>query len=79
VEVALPDPGVMLAGEKEQFRALERPLHESEMGVLKDPDCVCAVTVKVPDLPAGMITDNGDALKANVGGGGVTATAHEGL
>ncbi len=69
VEVALPLPGVMLAGEKEQFNAFERPLQESEMGLLNAPDCVCAITVKVPDLPAGIMTDVGDALRERVGVG----------
>lgn len=69
MEVALPLPGVMLAGEKEQFKAFERPLQESAMGLLNAPDCVCAVTEKVPDLPAGMTTDDGDALKERDGVG----------
>ena len=73
VEFALPDPGVMLAGEKEQLNAFERPLQESEIGLLKAPDCACAVTVKVPGLPAEITTDDGDALKERdgVGFGGV--------
>jgi hypothetical protein len=67
VEVAVPEPGVMVAGEKVQLSDLEMPLHESAMGLLNDPECICAVTVNVPDLPEGMMTDAGDALKDNVG------------
>jgi hypothetical protein len=67
VEAAVPDPGVMVAGEKAQLSALEKPLQESAMGLSKDPDRICAVTVNVPDLPDGMMTDAGDALKDKVG------------
>jgi len=38
VEVALPEPGVILAGEKEQFNPLGIPAHERVMGLLNDPD-----------------------------------------
>ena len=85
VDVALPAPGVMVAGEKAQFSELETPLQDSAMGLLNDPDFVCAITVNVPDRPCGIVTDNGDALKDRVGGGvGVGEGAgevegHEGL
>ena len=74
----------MDAGEKAQLRMLGMPLQESVMGVSKDPDCVCAVTVKVPDFPDGMMTETGDALKASVGeggggGGGAVVAGHDGL
>jgi hypothetical protein len=86
VEVAVPEPGVIVAGEKAQLRAVERFLQESVMGLLNDPDCACAVTVNVPDLPDEIVTDAGDALKAKVGvggggggGGGGVVEGHEGL
>src|ERR1700685_2831385 len=81
VEVAVPEPGVMVAGEKVQLSDLEMPLHESAMGLLNDPECICAVTVNAPDLSEGMMTDAVDALKDNVrgGGGGAMVSAHEGL
>ena len=34
------------------------------MALLKEPDCGFAVTVKLPDLPAGIVIDDGEALKA---------------
>lgn len=66
VEVAVPEPGVMVTGEKEQVRVLGIPLQESEMGLLKDPDCGLALTVRLPAFPAGMVTEEGDALKDTV-------------
>jgi hypothetical protein len=68
----------MLAGENEQFHPCGRPVHESETGVLKVPDCSFAVTVKFADCPARMVTEDGDALRDRVagaggGGGGVGA------
>jgi hypothetical protein len=65
-EVAVPAPGVMAAGEKEQFQPLGIPLQASEMELLNEPDCGLALTVKVPDCPAGMVTVEGDALKVTV-------------
>jgi hypothetical protein len=38
VEVAVPDPGVMFAGEKEHLSVLGRPEQLSEIGLVKDPD-----------------------------------------
>jgi hypothetical protein len=66
VDFAMPAPGVKLAGEKEQLKLLGTPLQESEMGLLNDPDCGVAVTVKLPDFPVGMVTDDGEALKDTV-------------
>jgi len=65
-EVAVPEPGVMAAGEKAQLKPLGRPLQESEMELSKEPDWGFAVTVKPPDLPEGIVTDDGDALKDTV-------------
>jgi hypothetical protein len=66
VEVAVPVPGVMVAGEKEQFKVLGSPLQESAIELLNEPDCGFAVTVKVPDRPAGIVRDIGDALKDTI-------------
>jgi hypothetical protein len=63
VEVPAPEPGVMAAGEKAQLIPLGIPSQESEMGLLNDPDCGTAVTVKVPDCPEGILIEMGDALK----------------
>ncbi len=44
------------------------------MGLLKVPDCVVAATVKVPDLPEGMLMVAGDALSdtvVGIGAGGL--------
>ena len=68
-EVAEPDPGVTAAGEKEQLSTLAIPGQDSVIGVSKDPDCVCAVTVKVPDWPATIDNVVGEALRLTVGGG----------
>src|ERR1039458_815364 len=68
VEVAVPAPGVMLAGKKEQAKVLGMPLQLSEMGLLNDPDCGFALTVRFPDIPAGIVRDPGDAVKDRVGG-----------
>src|SRR3977135_1807395 len=65
-EVAVPAPGVMAAGEKEQLKPLGIPLQESEMLLLKEPDCGFALTVRLPDCPAGMVTVEGDALKVTL-------------
>ena len=59
----MPDPGVIDAGEKEQFRLLGTLVQESEIGLLKDPDCVCAVSVKLPDCPGAITSEDGEALK----------------
>jgi hypothetical protein len=60
----------MVEGEKEQLNALEIPLQESAIGLVKVPDCVCAITVNFPDCPGAIVTDPGEALNDNVGGGG---------
>src|SRR5258708_18192467 len=46
VEVATPEPGVMLAGENEQCKLLGIPAHASEIELLNAPHCGVAVTVK---------------------------------
>ena len=56
----------MVAGEKEQLKLLGIALQESEMELLNDPDCGFAVTVKFPDCPAGIVADDGEALKETV-------------
>lgn len=61
-EVAAPDPGVMDAGEKEQFRLLGTLLQESEIELLKDPDCAWAVRVTLPDCPGVMTREEGEAV-----------------
>jgi hypothetical protein len=40
------------------------------MGLLKVPVCAVAATVKVPDMPEGMVMVAGAALKETVGGTG---------
>jgi hypothetical protein len=77
VEATVPDPGVMAPGENEQLKLLGRPLQESEMALLKAPDCDSAATVKLPDFPAGIVMDDGDAVKDNVDEPG--PAAHPGL
>src|SRR5208282_693755 len=67
-EVAVLAPGVMVAGEKEQLKLEGSPLQVSEMGLLKAPDCAVAATLKVPDLPEGMVMAAGDALNDTVVG-----------
>ncbi len=65
VELALLDPGVIVAGEKEQFNVLGMPLQLSAMGLFNDPDCSFAVTVRLPAIPAGIVRDTGAALNDN--------------
>jgi hypothetical protein len=77
-EVAEPDPGVTLAGEKEQLRVAGIPGQESAMGVFNDPDCVCAVTVKLAAWPAVIDNVAGDAPKVTTGGGELFEL-HEGV
>lgn len=40
-----------------------------EIGLLNDPDCGVAVTVRLPAIPAGIVNEPGDALKVIVGVG----------
>ena len=70
VEVAVPVPGVMLAGENEQRKLLGKPPHESEIWLFNVPDFIAAVTVTLPDLPIGRVMSVGDALKDIVVGTG---------
>ena len=69
-EVAMPEPGVMLAGEKEQLIVLGIPLQLSEIAPLNDPDCGFALTIRFPAAPAEIVSDAGAALKESVGFGG---------
>ena len=57
-----------VAGENAQFQPLGRPAQESDTGLLNEPDCGFAVTISFPVLPAGIMTDVGDALRVKVGG-----------
>ena len=66
MDLAVPDPGVMAAGEKEQLKVDGRSEHESEIELLNDPDCGFAVSVTVPDFPPGMLTIVGVAVKDRV-------------
>ncbi len=68
-EVAIPEPGVMLAGENEQLIVLGIPVQLSAIELLNDPDCGFAVTVRRPAVPAEIVRDEGDALKESVGFG----------
>ena len=61
------EPGVMLAGEKAQLTVLGMPLQLSAIGLLNDPDCGFALTVRLPAAPAAMVSDAGAALKDCVG------------
>lgn len=81
VEVAVPDPGVRVAGENEQCKLLGRLAQESEIGLLEDPDCILADTVTLPDFPLGRVRAVGDALKDTLGpgAGGGTVVAQLGL
>ena len=80
VEVAVPEPGVMAAGENEQLRLLGRLGQESKIGLFEDPDCAVAVTVTLPDFPAGTLTDAGAAPNHTiVAGGGGAVAGHVGL
>ena len=65
-ELAPVEPGVMAAGEKTQRKLLGRSLQESEMELLNELDCGVALTVKIPDWPAAIVTLDGDALKVMV-------------
>lgn len=73
IELAVPDPGVMVLGENEQFSVLGRPPQERAMGLLNAPDCDPAETLMVPACPARIVTDAGEAEKESDGAGGVGA------
>jgi len=76
------EPMVKLTGEKAQVHPVGRPAQESETGLLKVPDCGFAVTVKLPDWPDEIVTEEGDALRDRLGGGGGGGGgggAHDGL
>ena len=74
------EPMVKLAGENEQPHPVGKPVQESETGLLNVPDCGFAVTVKLPACPAGIVTEDGAALRDRLGGGGGGGEeTHEGL
>jgi len=62
----------MEAGENEQLMLLGNPLQSRAMALLKAPDWTWATTWRVPDCPAGIVSDVGEAVKLRVGGGGGT-------
>ncbi len=70
--LAPADPGVIVGGLNEQLNVFGMPLQLSVTGLLNAPDCGVAVTVKLPAIPAGIVSDTGAALndKVGVGGGG---------
>jgi hypothetical protein len=68
VELAVPEPGVMLSGENEQLNVLGSPLQESLIAAFALPDCIAAVTVITPDFPLGRVKSFGAAVKAIVAG-----------
>jgi hypothetical protein len=86
VEMAVPVPGVIVAGEKEHLRELGSAGHESEMGPFEAPPvCTVAVTVTLPDFPSGTLTEVGDAPNETLAGGaaggvgGAVVAGHVGL
>ena len=78
-EATALDPGVTLAGEKAQVNVFGRPGQDSAIELLNAPECGCAVTIKLPDWPAGNVMDAGVALRekvAAIGGGGGVGGEH---
>ena len=75
VDVAVPEPGAILAGENEQLKVFGKFGQESEIGEDDDPDCAFAVTVTLADFPAGTLTDVGAAPKETDVCGGPGAVA----
>ena len=67
----------MVTGEKAQLKSCGSPMHESEMGLLNDPDCACAVILNFADFPAGMVMESGAAPNDRDGAGWLEA--HVGL
>jgi hypothetical protein len=66
VDFAVPLPGVTAAGEKLQLKPVTA-LQESETGLLKLPDWAATVTLRLPDRPAAMARDDGEAPRDKVG------------
>jgi hypothetical protein len=66
VDSAVPLPGVTAAGEKLQLKP-GTALQESETGLLKLPDWAATVTLRLPDRPAAMARDDGEAPSDKVG------------
>ena len=66
VDFALPFPGVTATGEKVQLKP-GTALQESETGLLKLPDWAATVTLRLPDRPAEMASDDGAAPRDKVG------------
>ena len=73
--LAALEPGVMEAGENEQLKPVGSPLQESAMRSLKAPDCGVAMTVRFPDCPDEMVSDEGAALNETVEFPGVVLVA----
>ena len=67
VEDAELAPANSVAGEKLQFKLLGRPAQESEIAWLRTPDWAIAVTVKLPEFPAGIVRVDGVAAKDTAG------------
>jgi len=68
-ELAAPALGVTEPTENEQFKVIGHPLTDNASGLLKEPDCVFAVILRVLDCPAGMVSREGEAMNERVGGG----------
>lgn len=68
MEVALPDPGLMAAGENEQVSVAGKPPHESEIAPLNVPAWVAAITLRFPGLPEEIVTEFGEAVKETLVG-----------
>jgi hypothetical protein len=66
VEFAEPLPGVTAAGEKLQLKPATA-LQESATGLLKLPDWAVTVTLRLPDRPAAMASDDGAAPRDKLG------------
>ena len=60
---------MIVAGEKEQPKVAGMPVQLNEIALFSDPDCICALTVRFPDIPAAMVRDCGAALKDKTGVG----------
>jgi hypothetical protein len=78
VEVAVPEPGVIVSGENEHSSVDGIPLQESVMALLNEPDCGLALMVNIPVCPAGMVMELGVALNVTVEGPAVVE-AHAGV
>lgn len=66
MELTALEPGVTVAGEKEQLRLFGRPEHVSATGLLKAPDWGVTVTFMLPLSPTGMVIAEGLAPNVSV-------------